>query len=98
MRILLVAPPVTTSLSATIPDKYTSINIGYYPFLGLMYLASYLDHFSHHRAEILDMIVEKMPHEVICMYIAERKPDIVGIYASSTNISSVHRIATLVRS
>jgi radical SAM superfamily enzyme YgiQ (UPF0313 family) len=53
---------------------------GYYPPLGLLYIASYLEKYSSHSIEVLDAIVEKITsYEVLEEYVRQKNPDVVGI-------------------
>jgi len=87
MKILLVQPPNINKLFCESPDRFQG-EIGYYPPMGLMYIASYLHKFSGHRAAILDTLVEKLDYEAIGREIKNKQPDIVGISATSFTSST----------
>jgi len=92
MKILLINPPASTSLSSTLPDKYTSVDIGYYPPLGLMYLAGYLRERTKHTAAIADMVAERLTLADLAALLARHAPDAVGVYCASATANSVRKI------
>lgn len=82
MKILLVYPPVGTKLSNVTPGQFGELDIGNYPPLGLMYVGAYLEKFSGHEVEILDSVAEGVALEDISEIIAQKKPDVIGVYTS----------------
>ncbi|MFH0865129.1 MAG: radical SAM protein, partial [Bacteroidota bacterium] len=97
MKILLIVPSTETTLSAVIPEHYKKLNIGYYPALGPLYLASYLKNFSSHTAEILDIAVEGMELKDVRKKIQQEAPVAVGIYATSLTINIVFKIVKIAK-
>jgi radical SAM superfamily enzyme YgiQ (UPF0313 family) len=97
MKILLINPLSSTSLSSTLPDKYTSVEIGYYPPLGLMYLAGYLRLHSGHSAVIADMVAEKISLDGLPELVARTAPDAVGVYSTSSTANSVLTVCEKIR-
>lgn len=92
MKILLINPPASTSLSSTLPDKYTSVDIGYYPPLGLMYLAGYLRAHTAHSAVIADMVAERIALDGLAGLLERHRPDAVGVYSASATANSLRKI------
>ncbi|MCM2266182.1 MAG: B12-binding domain-containing radical SAM protein [Elusimicrobiales bacterium] len=92
MKILLLNPPAGTSLSSTLPDKYTSVEIGYYPPLGLMYLAGYLRARTAHTAVIADMVAQRLVLGDLAGLLERHRPDAVGVYSASATANSVYKI------
>jgi len=93
MRILLVAAPSESALSDSVPDRYKDLDLGNYPPLGLMYLASYLAKNSEHAAKIVDMSTERLKLNDIVEIIKLQKPRAVGFYTTSFNINRVYETA-----
>lgn len=53
---------------------------GYYPALGILYIAAHLEKYSSHSVEVLDADVEGITsYEVMEEHIRKRDPDVVGI-------------------
>ena len=64
MKVLLIEPSMNNIISFSIPS-IESEDSGFYPPLGLMYLAAYLTQNSDHQVQIIDMPVEKMTYETL---------------------------------
>ncbi|MFH0948014.1 MAG: radical SAM protein [Elusimicrobiota bacterium] len=97
MKVLLISPSVETSLSSTMPDRFKKVDLGHYPPLGIMYLASYLEKFSSHRAELLDTAIEEMNINSILERIRQSNPKVVGLYTTSLNINIVFEIVNAIK-
>lgn len=78
MRICFVNPPNTYELIGNDPVIIKDQQ-GLYPPLGLMSIASYLQHHSYDDVHILDAQVEGWNHEELAEEVAKLKPDIVGL-------------------
>ena len=85
MNVLLIAPPRFHMLESPGGSSYDEIE-GFYPPLGLMYLASYLRENTSHEVEILDAQVEKLNYEDISRRIRESGAGVVGIQTTSFTI------------
>lgn len=82
MKVLLINPPATNMITANVPffSSEAGDEDGYYPSLGLLYVASYLEKHSSHTIEVLDAVVEKIiSYDTLEEYIRKSNPDIVGI-------------------
>lgn len=78
MKVLLIQPPLINMIMANAPE-WTE-NDGYYPPLGVLYVASYLEKYSDHSVEVLDAVVENIKnYEVLEERIRRINPDVVGI-------------------
>jgi len=82
MKILLVYPPNYNLVTPALPDVQER-GLGFFPPLGLMYIASYLKKKTgdEHCLEILDANVERLSYEEIKDEVKKMRPDIVGITA-----------------
>ncbi len=96
MKVLLIEPSMNNIISFSIPS-IESEDSGFYPPLGLMYLAAYLTQNSDHQVQIIDMPVEKMTYETLEKEIKERAPDVVGIHATTFTIVDALLVANTVK-
>ena len=78
MRVLLIHPPAVNMITTNVP-RFADQETGYYPPLGLLYLASYLRKYSRHEVAILDTQVEQLDYGQIEERIRQYKPEAVGI-------------------
>ncbi|MBW1855637.1 MAG: cobalamin-dependent protein, partial [Deltaproteobacteria bacterium] len=80
MKVILVNPPAENLIRTFAPDSLTE-EVGLYPPMGLLYIASYARkmHGARVQIEVLDAQVEKMNYKQIRQYLADKKPDVVGI-------------------
>lgn len=91
MKILLIYPPDENMVISNIPS-FVQEEGGFYPPLGLMYVASYAERNTEHNIEILDTQVEKKGYNDIEKEIQKRKRDVVGI--SSFTFTLIDAIST----
>jgi len=80
MNILLIYPPKDNLIFTAVPEFINKAR-GFFPPLGLLYLASYLNKYSDHNVTILDTQVEGLTYEDIKKKIIDIKPDLVGVHA-----------------
>jgi len=80
MKILLINPPAENLVKTFAPEALTE-EMGFYPPMGLLYVAAGVTqaHGDRFHIEVLDTQVERMDYAQIEQHIAERKPDVVGI-------------------
>ena len=79
MRILLINPPAENISSPYVEWGMQTDDIGFYPPLGLMYIASYLRKNTNFEVKILDTIVERLNQEEISRILKEYNPKLVGL-------------------
>lgn len=91
MRILLINPPWSND---SVLDSLISNN----PPLGLAYLAAVLEKEGYKEIKIVDMKVSKMPLNEIKSYIHDFKPNIVGIYSTTGQVTSAAKIIDIIKS
>jgi len=96
MRVLLIFAPRKKILQADMSDVFEEES-GFYPPLGLLYLASYLKETSSHEVEILDTQVENMDYNQIKEEISAYSPQVVGITAMTFNLLDVLDVAKAVK-
>ncbi len=90
MKIILINPVIKDKIWAGIP-KNCSEDIFLFPPLGLMYIQSYLDKFSHHETKIIDALADNISYDELKTKVEELTPDIVGITVLTHNIKSVSK-------
>lgn len=80
MKIVLINPPAEHLVQTFAPDSITE-EMGFYPPMGLLYIATYAQQKFGRRfdIEILDAQVEKMDHRLVEKYLEKKQPDLVGI-------------------
>jgi anaerobic magnesium-protoporphyrin IX monomethyl ester cyclase len=98
MKVLLINPPSKSLIRTFAPDCITE-EMGFYPPMGLMYVASYAlealgDRF---QIEILDAQVEKIDDRALETYLEKERPDIVGITCMTFLIIDALKVARIVK-
>ena len=96
MKILLIYPPAENEILNSYPSIVDE-EAGFYPPLGLMYVAAYAERNTEHKIEILDTVVEKMDYPTIEREIERRKPDIVGIQVMTFMLIDVILTAKIIK-
>ncbi len=97
MKFLLIFPPDTSVLSQGSLEQFKDIDVGFYPPLGVMYVAAYVLKNSHHEVEVLDANVERMTFNAIENEVRRRKPDVVGTYATSFTLYDSYEVVKAVK-
>jgi anaerobic magnesium-protoporphyrin IX monomethyl ester cyclase len=79
-KVLLINPPAKNLVKTFAPDSVTE-EMGFYPPLGLLYVASSAKKVlgDRIRIEVLDTQVERMDYPDIENYFQQNRPDILGI-------------------
>lgn len=90
-HILLINPPQKHAVHAGVDDEFVDI-IGYYPPLGLLYLATVLNQ-KGYVAKIIDAVPMQMDYNDIIEQIDEFKPFMVGITTYTTSMVDVLKLA-----
>ena len=91
MRVLLINPPSENEISSNTPSIVDEEQ-GFFPPLGIMYVAAYAEKYTKHQIEILDAQVEQLNYTQIEHEIGKRSPDIVGI--TTMTFSLIDSIST----
>ena len=91
MRVLLINPPSENEISSNTPSIVDEEQ-GFFPPLGIMYVAAYAEKYTKHQIEILDAQVEQLNYTQIEHEIGKRNPDIVGI--TTMTFSLIDSIST----
>ena len=96
MRVLLINPPSENEMSSNTPPIVDEEQ-GFFPPLGLMYVAAYAEKYAEHQIEILDTQVEQLSYLQIEQEIRKRRPDIVGITTMTFSLIDSMLTAKLVK-
>jgi len=98
MKVLLVNPPAKNLVRTFAPDALTE-EMGLYPPMGLLYIASYAmkAHGERFKIEILDTQVERMDYKKIKKFLEEKKPDIIGISCMTFLLIDALKVARLAK-
>lgn len=95
MNVLLINPPIENIITTNIPE-FVDTERGYNPPLGLLYIASYAEKCTDHKIDVLDMIAEEMSYDDLEKEIRKKKPNVVGITATTfTLIDSINVAKTV---
>ena len=80
MNILLINPPITHLIRTFAPDSITE-EMGFYPPMGLLYIATYAKSKLGDLVDIkvVDMQVERMSYSDLEEYLRKEKFDVVGV-------------------
>ncbi len=85
MKILLIQPPENNMITTNVPSVVDEES-GVYPPLGLLYVASFAERKTSAQVEVLDCPAERISQEDLEEEIRRRKPDLVGISATTFTI------------
>jgi anaerobic magnesium-protoporphyrin IX monomethyl ester cyclase len=96
MNVLLINPPAEHEIIGNNPAIIEEER-GHNPPLGLLYVASYLEEHTQHRAKIVDAQVEELGYGELRGVIAQEKPDVVGITAMTLTLLDVVKTVQLVK-
>ncbi|MBN2890729.1 MAG: radical SAM protein [Bacteroidales bacterium] len=94
-NILLINPPQENTLQAGIEDDFVDI-IGYYPPLGLMYMATMLKN-NGYDVKILDCVPMNIRYDKIKSIVADFQPFAVGISTFTMSMIDVLNTAKVVK-
>lgn len=95
-KVLLINPPKMDRIRSLLPG-FEQKQIGFYPPLGILYLAGYALKTTEHQIEILDCEAEELNYDDIEKRIRCISPDIVGITSLSFIHVSAINVAKIVR-
>lgn len=96
MKVLLINPPIKNIIQAELPPAL-SREVGIFPPLGLMYIASYLQKYSNHEVQILDAVAEDLSQAALEQAIRKSNPQLVGITAHTNNLIDVLFLTGLIK-
>lgn len=97
MKVLLINPPNYNIAKSSSSWDLEIDNIGLYPPIGLMYIASYLRESTGYEIQILDTLADRMDYEDIEKAVKGYSPDLVGITSFTLSLFDLHRTIRTVR-
>ena len=97
MNVMFIVPPDTMSIEASMSKTYGEKERGYYPKLGVLYVAAYLEKIAGLRPEFIDCPANGIGYKDLPSYILAAKPDLVGIGVLTFNILDSLKCARLVK-
>ena len=96
MKILFLVPPETISLESSVP-KALEGGKGYYPKLGLLYVAAYYERETENTSTFIDCPPEKVSEEAMLARVREIKPDMVAMSIMTFNLLDALRTAKVLK-
>ena len=96
MKILFLVPPETISLESSVP-KALEGGKGYYPKLGLLYVAAYYERETGNTATFIDCPPENVSEEALLQRVREIKPDMVAMSIMTFNLLDALHTAKVLR-
>ena len=96
MKILFLVPPETISLESSVP-KALEGGKGYYPKLGLLYVAAYYERETGNTATFIDCPPENVSEEDMLARVREVKPDMVAMSIMTFNLLDALRTAMVLK-
>jgi radical SAM superfamily enzyme YgiQ (UPF0313 family) len=85
MKVLLLHVPKKNQVWAGVPNIFNDRFAYVFPPLAVMYLSAYLKRSTDHEIEVLDCVVEDLEYPELRQRLAQIKPDVVGVSATSAH-------------
>ena len=96
MKILFLVPPETISLESSVP-KALEGGKGYYPKLGLLYVAAYYERETGNRPVFIDCPPENVSQEELSRRVKEIQPDMVAMSIMTFNLLDALHTARILK-
>jgi anaerobic magnesium-protoporphyrin IX monomethyl ester cyclase len=96
VKVLLINPPATMTLSGNLPTVVDEER-GYNPPLGILYLAAFLRREKVCDVEVIDSQVEELDYPGLKERIRKVSPDLVGISAMTFTLLDCIKVARIVK-
>jgi radical SAM superfamily enzyme YgiQ (UPF0313 family) len=97
MKVLFIVPPDTMSIEASMSKTYGERERGYYPRLGLLYVAASLEKATGTIPMLIDCPANQIGYEGLAEQVAEAKPDLVGIGVLTFTLLDALKTAQLIK-
>ena len=95
MNVLLINPPLEHLIKVGI--GLTVEKRGFFPSLGILYVAAYCSQYADHTIHVLDAPLEGIGYDILEQKIREKKPDIVGISTLTHSLIDSLKTARIVK-
>ena len=96
MKILFLVPPETISLESSVP-KALEGGKGYYPKLGLLYVAAYYERETGNQPVFIDCPPENVSQEELSRRVKEVQPDMVTMSIMTFNLLDALHTARILK-
>ena len=96
MKILFLVPPETISLESSVP-KALEGGKGYYPKLGLLYVAAYYERETGNQPVFIDCPPENVSQEELSRRVKEVQPDMVAMSIMTFNLLDALHTACILK-
>lgn len=96
MKIILVNPPQQNLITNNIPSIVDEER-GHNPPLGLLYVAAHARENTPHEVSVLDAVVEELSYPALKTRIADARPDLVGVTATTFTLVDAMETVRAVR-
>src|SRR2546426_4193737 len=97
MRVMFIVPPDTMSIEASMSKTYGEKERGYYPKLGVLYVAAHLEQVTGRRPDFIDCPANSIGYADLRSQIEACKPDLIGIGVLTFNILDAIKCASLAK-
>ncbi|KMP12266.1 hypothetical protein UZ36_01525 [Candidatus Nitromaritima sp. SCGC AAA799-C22] len=95
MKILFLVPPETVSIESSVP-KALEGGKGYYPKLGMMYVAAWYERATGNTPVFIDCPPEEMTEQDLMVRVREIRPDLVAMSIMTFNLlDALHTAETI---
>ena len=96
MNILLLVAPSSGALELENSNEIAQ-NMGFYPPLGIMYIASNLKQKTNHNVSVIDSESERLSYAQIEKRIVEFRPDVVGLTTFTNTLLNVLDVLKIIK-
>ena len=96
LKALLIYPPKEHLVTSGLP-KLVEEELGYYPPLGLLHIATCVRQQSDHQVTVLDAQAEELTYEQVQERVRQVAPDVVGVTAMTFTLYDAWRTAQVVK-
>jgi radical SAM superfamily enzyme YgiQ (UPF0313 family) len=96
MRLCLIYPPDKHMIRTNVPSVVSDVT-GYYPPLGLLYVAGAVERAGSHEVHVIDCAAERLENGQLADRIRCLHPDVVGIQALTFSLVDFNNTAALVK-
>ena len=79
MKVMFIVPPDTMSIEASMSETYGEKERGYYPKLGVLYVAACVEASTGVPPMFIDCPADEVGYNELATQVAELKPEVVGI-------------------
>lgn len=96
MKLCLVYPPTEFMIKTNVPSVVDEVT-GFYPPLGLLYVAGAVEGSGRHEVSVVDCVAERLTGDRLKERLQSEAPDVVGIQAITFSIIDAYNVARLVK-